>query len=184
VEHSKKISEFDFTLAEIENESFVPVCIQDEYNQKVQRLFIAQENGVTLTANDSSYLETVACLDPVLNGSGVYQARTMLGWVGSCTTNVNFKSATEQDASNIIEKSHLDFRLYPNPNNGDFYLVYTIEEDAILFILDITGKVVLQNSLSSLENMKRIYLNQESGVYIYRVIDINGKTETGKFVIQ
>jgi len=180
-----EISNADMAMAETENESYIPACMQDEYNQKVQRIFIQQENGVSLTATDTAYLEMVACLDPVLNGSGVYQARTLLGWAGNCNTNLSFKSNISQETvTSEIEELDLNVVLYPNPNNGAFNLVYALDNDAELIIYNMTGKKVGQKSLKATSNEVKITLESKPGIYIYSVIDKNGERKTGKFVVQ
>jgi len=178
-----EISNADMVMADMENESYLPACMQDEYNQKVQRLYIQQENGISLSATDSSYLEMVACLDPVLNGSGAYQARTLLGWAGNCNTNLSFKSSNNQMPA-VNSSTDLDIVLYPNPNNGSFNLVYALDNDAELIVYDITGKHILQQRLKANFSKAKITLENKPGIYMYSVIDTNGNRKTGKFVIQ
>jgi hypothetical protein len=180
-----EISNADIVMAETENESYVPACMQDEYNQKVQRLYIQQENDISLSTTDTAYLEMVACLDPVLNGSGVYQARTLLGWAGNCNTNLSFKSSTAQETViSAIEEFDLNVVLYPNPNNGSFNLVYALDNDAELTVYDITGKQIVKQSLKATSTKVKITLDNIPSIYMYSVIDTNGNRKTGKFVIQ
>ncbi len=179
----EEISHNDMPMAEMKNESYLPTCLQDEYNQNVQRLYIKQQNGTSLSNVDISYLEMVACLDPVLNGSGVYQARTMLGWAGNCINNLSFKSfAGQETGSNTVKE--LDVVLYPNPNNGSFNLGYSLENDAKLRIFDLTGKIVKESILLKTENRKKILVSQRTGVYLYTITNAVGDKKTGKFVIQ
>jgi hypothetical protein len=53
---------------------------------------------------DSLVLYDIACLDPLINGSGVYQARTILDWDGFCKHNDN-KSAQVFNNENEVSFS-------------------------------------------------------------------------------
>lgn len=79
-----------------------------------------------------------------------------------------------------------DFKLYPNPNNGQMVLEYTIEknEEAVLNIYDIAGKLISTYLINS--NNKSIGINENSldgGIYYYS-ISVNGKSvKSDKLVI-
>ncbi|MBL7888091.1 MAG: T9SS type A sorting domain-containing protein [Bacteroidia bacterium] len=79
-----------------------------------------------------------------------------------------------------------DFKLYPNPNNGQMVLEYTLEknEEAVLNIYDIAGKLISSYLINS--NNKSIAINEnnlDAGIYYYS-ISVNGKSvKSDKLVI-
>ena len=73
------------------------------------------------------------------------------------------------------------FNLYPNPNNGSFFIEFAQEGNNAVKVLDITGKVVYQE----LANAKATSINLalSSGVYFVEVTNNNNVT-TEKVVIK
>ena len=77
---------------------------------------------------------------------------------------------------NETEKLKDEFKIYPNPNNGNFNLKYKLKQDeaGIVNIMDITGKLVLSYALEKNENNLSIYSNElNNGVYLFQIV-ING----------
>ena len=74
-----------------------------------------------------------------------------------------------------------------NPSNGAIYFTakhlptqnYTIE------VFDVTGKVVFTKAYSNDDDVKRINLELNNGIYLLQITDSdNGKTYKHKFVVQ
>jgi len=83
-------------------------------------------------------------------------------------------------STSVLEQEAAEFSLYPNPNNGNFEVMYSGDKEANLVIFDITGRQVYQikNVIASKEYQ---VTELESGVYIYQLSDSIGNViETDK----
>lgn len=79
---------------------------------------------------------------------------------------------------NNLESNEL-FNLYPNPNHGTFTLLYsTLEkESSYLSIIDFTGRMVLQQTLSAKQQGKETInmTHLPTGIYFVRISSKEGK---------
>lgn len=112
-----------------------------------------------------------------LSPSTLYEVKvkTFCGVLGSEFTTTIFVT-TGPLRSGEIESS---FNLFPNPNNGLFTieLPNDLTENADLFIYDITGAMVLKQSIEAQTNSISIDLTTlPKGSYIVRLITINAAT--------
>lgn len=74
--------------------------------------------------------------------------------------------------------------LFPNPTTGKFQLDYSISSDAILEIIDGTGRVVLNSKISSEKSNESIDLSSyQNGLYYCRIINDNGVIFQKKVVV-
>jgi hypothetical protein len=92
------------------------------------------------------------------------------------------------DTANSINEYKRDFgvKLYPNPNNGEMTLEYSLNESetGILNLYDVTGKSLEQISLNS--KFHKLILNETSlqaGVYYYSILVNNKPVQTEKLII-
>jgi len=76
-----------------------------------------------------------------------------------------------------------NFKLYPNPNNGDFTFEYELVNNANLIIYSITGKKVAEYKL--LPSNKSLLINEKlnNGIYLYKVIEKGNGIKMGKFTV-
>jgi hypothetical protein len=85
----------------------------------------------------------------------------------------------------VIGNEEFYFKLFPNPNNGNFTFYYHLPSiNAEFQILDVVGRVVYKNSIIGVEGSLIIdasYLS--NGIYFYQIIS-NKETAQGKFVVQ
>jgi len=82
--------------------------------------------------------------------------------------------------------NNYDFNLYPNPNNGNMTLKYSININDIaqLQLKDITGKQIAYYNLPANTNSVQINNEQmENGMYIYHIIVNNKAVKSGKLLI-
>ncbi|PDH46745.1 MAG: hypothetical protein CND37_05795, partial [Bacteroidetes bacterium MED-G20] len=87
-----------------------------------------------------------------------------------------------EDCSNINEISSSNLGIYPNPNDGEFSIVYS--EDIInVVITDLSGKVIYSNYNINSRNVNIDMNNYERGVYLTHIDTPNGKI-TKTVVIQ
>ncbi|MCC7331224.1 MAG: T9SS type A sorting domain-containing protein [Flavobacteriales bacterium] len=66
-----------------------------------------------------------------------------------------------------------NFKIYPNPNNGIFNISHNLnEENYVLEITDITGKVVYHQYFNNMRNTETIIINSlETGFYFVGISD-------------
>jgi hypothetical protein len=137
----------------------------------------SQLNFSPIQSTDSLILIDIACLDPLINGSGVYQARAILDWDGFCKHNDN-KSA--QVFNNENEVSFSSSTIYPNPSNGEFK-IKSSEMIKSIIIYDLKGvKLVEYKAYNSSEIINS---NLKTGVYLIKVHLENDRIETHKISI-
>ena len=90
---------------------------------------------------------------------------------------------SEQDRS--IESATLT--IYPNPANGKFFLEldYELDADAILEIIDVNGRVIMQQIIPENTFLTNEFdiSNYSDGIYFIRIIHYSG-VKTGKLIIQ
>jgi N-acetylneuraminic acid mutarotase len=89
-------------------------------------------------------------------------------------------------ATGVAEQNKNDaFKLYPNPNQGQFTLAYQLSETGKLEIIDVTGKVVSTYILPmSAQHININAANLIQGVYVYKVIANGAILHTGKLLIE
>ncbi|MBL7888092.1 MAG: T9SS type A sorting domain-containing protein [Bacteroidia bacterium] len=120
---------------------------------------------------------------PLEGGNAVWQARVLYStieneWIefaDNCNTAV--RQMTVENTPTAETTMDKRFKLYPNPNNGQMVLEYTIEEtdNAVLAIYDLTGKKI--NTYMINGKNKSLLVNEdqlEAGIYSYQ-ITINDK---------
>ncbi len=93
--------------------------------------------------------------------------------------------ASEEEKTTTNEPEN-EFLLFPNPNNGQMELQYTIsnKQAAQLLILDVTGRLISLYDLS--ENSSNLHIHEldlKSGVYFYTIKQNNSILKQAKFVI-
>ncbi len=138
-------------------------------------------NNTVISTSDSIYLYSIACSDPMENGSAVYVARNILDWDGTCPTNGN-KSGEQTSENNETILFAESFSLYPVPNKGDFTILAN-ETISQIEIYDLNGKLL--ESYNEI-NSEQINLNTKlvSGLYLISVKLESKKLETLRFVIE
>tara|TARA_B000000475_G_C15640844_1_gene301523 strand:- start:177 stop:467 length:291 start_codon:yes stop_codon:yes gene_type:complete len=87
------------------------------------------------------------------------------------------------NCAGIYDKSIPDFKISPNPNNGEFEINLSyIRENTSIEILDLNGKLVYQTRLNNKSHS--ININSISrGIYLISLIE-NGKRKTKKLIIK
>jgi hypothetical protein len=144
---------------------------------------IAEWNGtnwVEVGGGTNGYVQSLFAKDSNLYVGGAF---TMAG-----TTPANRIAVWGNNSVGINEigKKERKIKLYPNPNNGNMQLDYSLNEGeaGILKIMDVTGKLVasyvLENSKTNIAISEAALQN---GVYFYQII-VNGEVvNSDKLVI-
>lgn len=87
--------------------------------------------------------------------------------------------------TNIWDDQHPNndsfIKIFPNPNNGNFNITLNTSEEIILNIFDITGRCVLEQSISTCSNT--IISNLPNGVYLCKLFSKDDSLYTGKIII-
>jgi hypothetical protein len=172
----KAMVDQDYELAMLKN-SLLPNEYPVYYtNKQVQELWLQRKlDSIDLSGMDTSFLMDIACLDPIVFGSGVYQARAILDWDGECE--YSGKSTTSVNTN--FENQDNQIQLYPNPSSG-IVNIEGVEKLDKLVISNING-VVLHNITG--ESQFEINLNESPGLYIFTLYLNDGTVENHKIII-
>ncbi|MGQ0829239.1 MAG: T9SS type A sorting domain-containing protein [Bacteroidota bacterium] len=84
---------------------------------------------------------------------------------------------------NELSDENFKINLYPNPSNGNVLLKYTIKQNGILNIYDVTGKQIEEHELSANGNELKLTNNLNSGIYLYQVIVNDKIVKSDKLVV-
>src|SRR5690606_13580940 len=108
----------------------------------------------------------------------------------SSNTNLRTKSTNGKPAPGTVELLNLNYKddlikVYPNPNNGEFYIEYAIEvmQTGSFVLTDLLGKEIIRKPLQN--NKGRLDIKEQiiPGIYLYQII-VNGETySVNKLVI-
>ena len=93
---------------------------------------------------------------------------------------------TDEEIKDMMENSTLsDLVVYPNPNQGDFVYIDLNDFDsyAELFIIDISGKIIQQQTIDSSVSTIRFNEKLKAGFYFITVVSDNNKI-TKKLVVK
>jgi N-acetylneuraminic acid mutarotase len=126
-----------------------------------------RRNAVAFTVNNIAYVGTG------WDGNG----RTKDFYSFSCDSTTGIKTTQQSIASATI---------FPNPNNGNFEIVYDLQNcaDAVLSLTDMSGRMVGTYQLPSSKN--RLKINQSvlnNGIYFYSIKTNERTIESGKFSV-
>jgi hypothetical protein len=170
----------------------------------------SQNNDITQTQNayntlyinginnqtDLDNLANIADLCPAQYGTAVYQARALLHTItfvskeysDSCYTDklTARMGYDEEQEKSISIADGVQAKLFPNPNNGNFTLVYDLKTntEATIQIIDITGKLVYTTSVDNLNTRTQINLNNlHSGMYFVQLLNSTNLLWTDKLMI-
>ena len=168
------------------NNSFVPQTLIEQNRKTVNSIYLnTWASGIySLTSQDSATLLNIALQNPLTNGDAVYSARVMLRIDAFNNMNNREGNFANDEKSLDIENSLV--RIYPNPNNGNMTVEYTLDSDstAVLQVFDITGKKFAEYQLMS--GQTAISISEaalKNGVYFYQLL-INGELiSTDKIII-
>lgn len=179
----------DYAGAESLNQS-VAVSNLPEQNQQAVNILCLKKTMDSLYVYDSldmANIESIANQCPLLGGTAVFQARVLL--MGINETLIEFNDDCEvqkslKQPSNEISNS--SFTVYPNPNNGNMILNYSLNEGekGEMRLYNYTGQQVGVYTLNPSGKQISIGGNHlANGVYTYR-ISVNGKlAATNKVVV-
>jgi hypothetical protein len=95
--------------------------------------------------------------------------------------------ASTYDELSITEYANAISRIFPNPSNDaefNFKFAESLNEDAMLFIYDITGKSVYAEKLPKNSLSVKVQTGLKNGIYWFNLIGNERSLSCGKLVIQ
>ncbi|MBK7183362.1 MAG: T9SS type A sorting domain-containing protein, partial [Bacteroidetes bacterium] len=177
------------------NNSINPNILLEQNQKSVNTLILKKmlNNQYIYNTNDSTALMDIAAQCPLQGGNAVYQARNLLAAIYNEL--IDFEDNCEETQKHFVANNETEsitqhfskaVKLYPNPNNGNMMLDYSLNETEVgkLNIYDVSGRLIDSYNLLSGEN-KQLNINKtdlENGIYFYEVI-INDKLQASDKLI-
>lgn len=154
--------------------------------------FIATEEGLYFTENldggtnsiwtleNSLPAKITTCITQVTNDYFVSGDKGNL-YVGTIGKGAYVSKASTRVSANSISKTST-VKVYPNPSKGTFTVSSEKEFNQII-VRNITGQVVFNKALNTLEKNNIINLDIADGVYVYEVLNNSTRVGSGKVLI-
>ncbi len=171
--------------------NLTPSNVIEENLQVVEHILLRHEvHGGRLTVSELDTLRAIAQLCPYTDGNAVYMARGII-YPYDMTEYENSCEMDEGNGNRIANPSvepadTVSFLLYPNPNNGEINIEYSLNEGetGTMNIYATTGQLVKTIYLIPGQNQVKIILAEmDAGLYLYDV-RINGELrKTDRIVI-
>jgi hypothetical protein len=141
-----------------------------EYNFKVVNeiyLNCCVSDTTEMTEAQKLTLENIAYQLPMFSGNAVYQARAILGLeVMDDYSNLRVR-APQNIASSINTKTNV---FYPNPTRSEIMINHNCENNCIIEIYDLTGRLVfMENIVDNVISVKSL----TAGTYIFKLREGN-----------
>jgi spore germination protein YaaH len=126
------------------------------------------KTGLTLTVGQHYYF-TVQAVD----GAGLI-----------CSAN-NSDGVIVETTTGISQYPHLNtqYFVYPNPNDGDFYIATSSTDDIHVEIIDMTGRILAKEKLAVVNGLTQLKTDLPNGVYFAKIKESKMKASLVKFVI-
>ncbi len=177
----------NLAMATVLNNSVVPSNKYESNSQIVQSIYLDTWaiNIYTFDSLQQTALYDIANQNPIDGGIGVYDARVMLG-IDLNDTVASTDSGQRKAIHPSIISTNSKFKLYPNPNNGNMQLDYTLDQNqsAQMNIYNLMGKIVNYYELKPGHNIMQINEQSlENGVYFYHIYSNNNVIYSSKLVI-
>ena len=175
-------------------QAIVPQTCADSYHKIVGNIYANTWalNIFTFSSADSATLTNIALQNPLVCGTAIYDARTMLG------INVNDFITGQQnmvsrmapaDASGINQPDMTGWKgvMYPNPAMNEAWYETTLKEgeSGRVIICDLLGRDLMSKDLNAGNNKLRFDISSLiDGVYVYKVIVNSVPLQNNKLIIQ
>ena len=140
--------------------------------------------GACIDCVDSSLIDvTIDCMnvnDPVCGCDSVtYQNECVAQFMHGVTS---YTSGPCLTTGLITAEAHADFVLYPNPTSQNIQLVKTDDAMVKMLIMDLSGREITSSRIAS--RVSSIDISAlPAGVYMMRLIDVNGKASSKIFIV-
>lgn len=151
-------------------------------------------NGLSFSTGEVNTLTDIANKCPYSDGPAVYMARATLNIATGIITNYmnNCENAPQAQTTRMVSQIQTPivdtakFVIYPNPNDGNMMLDYSLDimDKGEVLIYDIAGKLIYKYKLDASAN--QIIISHEefnNGIYFYRIIVNDKIVKSDKIVI-
>lgn len=156
------------TTANNANLSITVVTVPETNQKAINSISLATiYTGLSAFRNEEyTSLNSIAGQCPLAGGNAVFEARALLAAYSNIAYDDDALCASGGKSAIIESASNLE--LYPNPSNEEVTIKYPLlEQDCVLFITDLQGKVVVQQALSKDSNQVSLPTsNLPNGLYI------------------
>ncbi|MEO6831540.1 MAG: T9SS type A sorting domain-containing protein [Chitinophagaceae bacterium] len=144
-------------------------------------------NSSNFMGGDSATLLTLAQLCPHLDGAVIYQARALKHIITHDYTpyNDNCGELPNGNERKILAGSTQEYKLLPNPNNGNFKLWQKVADDnpVTVSVYSIVGQKLLQTNKIFAKGFVEVSLvDLPSGIYYLNMQDSKGQLFVFKFL--
>jgi hypothetical protein len=102
-------------------------------------------------------------------------------YVGTIGKGAYVSKASTRVSVNSISKV-LNVKLYPNPSKGTFTISSEKEFNQVV-VRNITGQVVFNKTLNTVEKNNTFNLDVADGVYVYEILNNSTRIGSGKVLI-
>lgn len=185
-----QLSQTNTSSASSINQSVTPVLLPEQNCKDVNDIYISLLNGVAADSVQLQTLESIAAQCPAQGGIAVYRARVLLNliyddvrtWDDNCPPSQRLAPESSDPAS-----SSSSALLYPNPNDGNMVLAYTLPDDqpGAFTLYDAMGNIVDVETLIAVSQKQSILLpGLASGIYFYQVTCGNSIITADKIAVQ
>ena len=178
----------DYATATSINSAVVPNNAVEDNKKMVNYYGLLKINDTAYeySSADSAAIYNIAVQCPSEGGNIIWQARVM--YYQMIGYRVDFEEHCAEMGKNALHTASETtyFKLYPNPNNGNFTFEYHIGENqtGVISIYDIAGKLIRSYNFNSTTSTATINASElQAGVYMYDVLISNTKVKTDKLII-
>lgn len=179
-----------FVYAEFEND--VPLLDDTRYLFCVQTydptLYIGFDTKTQYVANQALYrqpigiVETSTDYDPIgFEADATPSLRLSI----LDSSDIVIPEDTTPDNTGIEQMASFKLNAYPNPAKDELVILAEVDGSVSMSIVDIAGKVVMQEQVSFKGNTTRLNIgNLQSGIYIVRLQDADGRVSQTRVIKQ
>ena len=186
-----------FTLAGTLLSTFSPVTTLQENYAHFFSVYLQAATHDSLSYADSLNLLTLAYQCPATDGPAVYKARTLYNDLyhtilefndDNCvpdgyalrTSNAQgteIANSTLKANERLKTKKVITYRIYPNPNKGDLYIVSSLLNEKVqLVITDISNRILVDETICFDQNGRfQKQVDFINGVYFMSLSSVHGK---------
>ncbi len=164
-----------------------------EYNYKLFYNLCLNVKNASFSNTDSLELFYLASACPDVDGSVVYQARALYNAIYACAetfeSNCNESSAKSlTNFTDVFSEKEIGITIYPNPNNGEFLVNVTDEDESLTsltaILRDVSGKLLYKSTMEIIDNkLKMNYLAKPGMYYLELINPMTNKSFTEKIMI-
>lgn len=169
------------------NQGIVTLRDFEEYERRINDIYLNTVAIDSLVFSDQQVadIEEIARLCPSLGGEAVYRARSLYAIISDTAfyndeltclqQGVLFRLSGDKESKN---NSNNNFKVIPNPNNGQFTLKANFEEPQILQmrVVSALGQIVYNERVKfDIEHNFNCLFNKSQGLYFIQVLDKAGE---------